>query len=229
MPDLQSWVVDVESRLRNLGKREKHGPGYVGTDLEFWSVSTPNFRALIRQIADDLPQSWEVCADALWQRPIYDVRILAILLAANHAGQFRKTHWNLLAGWMKDASGWAMVDTLCCEALAPLLKNYPELADKTGTWPRSRNLWMRRASLVAFCVPVRHGELSERAFNHAAALLEDRDPMVVKAESWLLRSATKHFKSEVESFLRSHESEMAPLILREVRTKMATGRKTNKK
>jgi 3-methyladenine DNA glycosylase AlkD len=229
MPTAESWVDDVEKRLRKMGKRAHHGPSYVGTDLEFWSVSTPNFRAMTKDLAAELPQSWEICADALWQRPVYDMRILAILLAAHHSKQFQKSHWTLLTGWLKESAGWAMVDTLCCEALAPLLEKYPELADKTGSWPRSKNLWVRRASLVAFCVPLRHGQSSERAFDHSAQLLADRDPMIVKAESWILRSAIKHFRPDVENFLTEHDAELAPMIMREVRRKLDTGRKNIKK
>jgi 3-methyladenine DNA glycosylase AlkD len=225
---LSPWVAAVESRLKALGKRAHHGPSYVGTTLDFWSVTIPNIRRLVRDLAADLPAPWDDCAQALWERPVYDLRILAILLAAHHHPSYQKKHWTLLTGWLQESEGWAMVDTLCCDALAPMLITYPDLAAKTRSWPRSKNLWVRRASLVIFCVPVGKGQFAEQALDHAAQLLADRDPMIVKAESWILRTALKHFRTDVDAFLTAHESACAPLILREVRTKLTTGRKTNR-
>jgi 3-methyladenine DNA glycosylase AlkD len=193
--------------------------------LEFLCVSTPNLRRITAELDESLPTDWETAADRLWQRPLYEMRILALLLASRHQRDFRSSHWTLFTRWLKDAAGWAMVDVLCCEVLAPLLIAHPALVAKTDPWPRSKNLWVRRASLVAFCVPLRQGLYADPAFEHAVALLADRDSMVTKAESWVLRAAIKHFRPRVEAFLEEHDDELAALARREVRTKLITGRK----
>ena len=54
-------------------------------------------------------------------------------------------------------------------------------------------------------------------------LLSDRDDMVVKAMSWVLRELSKPHPDVVRGFLRTHETELAARVLREVRNKLDTG------
>jgi 3-methyladenine DNA glycosylase AlkD len=64
-----------------------------------------------------------------------------------------------------------------------------------------------------------------RTLRVCAALVDDRDDMVVKALSWALRELSKRDPQSVARFLREHESNLAPRVRREVRTKLETGRK----
>jgi 3-methyladenine DNA glycosylase AlkD len=50
--------------------------------------------------------------------------------------------------------------------------------------------------------------------------------MVVKALSWALRSLIAWDRKAVAKFLAEHDSDLAPRVKREVRTKLRTGRKS---
>jgi 3-methyladenine DNA glycosylase AlkD len=50
--------------------------------------------------------------------------------------------------------------------------------------------------------------------------------MVVKAISWALREAAKRDAAAVKQFISKHEDRLAPRVLREVRSKLLTGRKS---
>lgn len=226
---LPEWQARIQRRLRLLAgrrQRSQHGADYVGTSLTFLGLRTDDLRSLTRQIEAELPAAWEASCAALWDSPLFESRVLAILLAERHRREFRKAHWTLFTGWLREVEGWAMVDAVSDTLLAPLLVQFPELTAKTEPWLRSRSVWLRRAALVAYCTPVRHGQLADTAFAHAGTLLADRDPVIVKALSWVLRAATVSDAPRVRAFLQRHAAEMAPLAAREVRTKLETGTKS---
>lgn len=56
-------------------------------------------------------------------------------------------------------------------------------------------------------------------------LVDDGDPMVVKALSWALRALAVRDAAAVRAFLEQHRARLAALVLREVRHKLETGRK----
>jgi hypothetical protein len=96
-------------------------------------------------------------------------------------------------------------------------------------WARRADRWWRRAALVA-SVPLNtrsqggRGD-TPRTLAVCEMLVEDRDDLVVKALSWALRALVAHDPHAVEAFLASHEAVLAARVKREVRAKLATGRK----
>jgi 3-methyladenine DNA glycosylase AlkD len=58
--------------------------------------------------------------------------------------------------------------------------------------------------------------------------MTDRDDMVVKAVSWALRELAKKEPKAVEAFVKKHNKQLAPRVLREVRNKLTTGLKNPK-
>lgn len=228
---LHKWTASVERQLRALSNSNlpPGGAAYLGTDQEFLNVRAPDLRKLARELCDDLPADWRTCALALWERHIFDVRNLAVEIAVRHRKDFQKSDWNRFKPWLDESVGWAMIDRLTTDLYADLLDCFPDYADKCLVWAKSGNLWLRRASLAVFCRPARKGQFVEHAFVNLERLAADSDPMIYKAVSWLLRNLTKTHRSLVEAFLRDHESVLAKLVLREVRTKLETGKKNPKR
>lgn len=96
-------------------------------------------------------------------------------------------------------------------------------------WARSPDSWWRRAALVctvALNSKARRGTGdTPRTLAVCKLLLTDRDDMVVKAMSWALRELIPHYREALEAFVARHENELAARVVREVRTKLATGLK----
>jgi 3-methyladenine DNA glycosylase AlkD len=228
---LNLWTREVEKRVRRLGRAEKPpgGAAYVGTNLEFLNARMPDLRRLARELDHNLPDDWRLCAHVLWDFEIFEMRNLAIELAVCRRKSFIKSDWRLFKLWLDDSVGWAMIDHLTCDPFADLLELYPNLADKTRAWSKSRSVWLRRASLAAFCRPALKGKFIEISFVNLTRLAADHDPMVFKAVSWLLRNFIKTNRCQVESFLHDHEAVLAKQVLREVRTKLLTGKKNPKR
>lgn len=129
-------------------------------------------------------------------------------------------------------SSWGEVDTFA--GVAGRAWRERQISDHTVSgWARSSNRWWRRAALVS-TVPLNvkaqggRGDAS-RTLGVCRVLVEDRDPMVVKALSWALRALAVRDPDAVRSFLERNESRLARLVVREVRNKLETGRKAGRR
>jgi 3-methyladenine DNA glycosylase AlkD len=96
-------------------------------------------------------------------------------------------------------------------------------------WARSEDRWWRRAALVStVALNVRsHGGQGDvpRTLAVCRLLVDDHDDMVVKALSWALRELVVHDAEVVHGFIEDYEEQLAARVKREVRNKLATGRK----
>jgi 3-methyladenine DNA glycosylase AlkD len=95
----------------------------------------------------------------------------------------------------------------------------------------SANVSRRRAALVLLTGPVAKRDdarLEQLAFDVIDRLAADRDPLITKAVSWLLRSLTKLHADAVADHLDANEARLAPIAVRETRTKLRTGTKSGR-
>lgn len=176
-------------------------------DLQFFNVGTARVRALARRIVSEHP-AWSVdnamaFADALIADPVLEVKGLAVEVVARYRKAFRPT---LLASWKQwlaqnHSANWATTDGICGSLIGPLLLQYPALASKMRAWSRSRNLWVRRASVVSLIPLARRAEQLDLVYENAQRLQPDREDLIHKAVGWTLREAGKADLRRLERFL----------------------------
>ncbi len=120
---------------------------------------------------------------------------------------------------------WSSADIYARFILGPAWKT-GILSDKhIDQWIFSENLWQRRAAVVSTIFL--GGDLN-RMFYYTKLLLDDHEDLIIKALSWVLRSALQYDREAVIQFLEEHEARLAARVKREVRNKLATGLKTPK-
>lgn len=98
--------------------------------------------------------------------------------------------------------------------IAPLLKEYSQLAPNLLKWSRSKNLWVRRASAAALVSLARKGEHLDLAYQVAEHLFPDKEDLIHKATGWLLREAGKTDSVRLEKFLLQHGQQIPRTALR---------------
>jgi 3-methyladenine DNA glycosylase AlkD len=99
-------------------------------------------------------------------------------------------------------------------------------------WARSEDRFRRRAALactVALNTKARggHGD-APRTLAICDMLLSDRDDLVVKAMSWALRELAARCPYETVHYRDQHETELARRVVREVRNKLTTGKRSGR-
>jgi 3-methyladenine DNA glycosylase AlkD len=214
LPAAAEWVREIRARLAGLPRR-----------------NTPSVRQLRREYSRRLREAPAhlvlAVAERLYRKPGAE-QFFAFELLQHHdaSRKLGKTKLETLGSKM---DSWSAVDTFSIYLAGPTWQ-----AGRVGngvilSWAKSRNRWWRRAALVS-TVPLNsksHGGSGDarRTLRVCRLLESDRDPMVVKALSWALRVLAKIDPKAVSSFLRERGDRLAPLVRREVRNKLATGRK----
>jgi 3-methyladenine DNA glycosylase AlkD len=124
---------------------------------------------------------------------------------------------------------WPAVDCFACYLAGPAWRQRQIGDSVVRRWSRSRNRWWRRAALVA-TVPLNNktrggfGDAT-RTLDICRLLMDDRDPIVVKAMSWALRELAKRDPRSVREFLEKQRGNLASQVVREVQNKLTTGLK----
>ena len=133
--------------------------------------------------------------------------------------------------WLDHLVGWAEVDSLCQSIFGPedLLGDWPAWSGFIRRLSKDPNINKRRAALVLLCRSTRTSpdpRLGDLAFETIEALKGEREIILTKAVSWLLRSMLEHHPADVAAYLDDQGPTLPAIAVRETRLKLATGRKT---
>jgi 3-methyladenine DNA glycosylase AlkD len=133
--------------------------------------------------------------------------------------------------WLDHTEGWAAVDALCYGNISA-----DELIDNLAQWKtliirlaRSVNPNKRRAAIVLLTKPVKQSadpRLCELAFELIDITRGEKDILITKAVSWLLRNLTRHHAPAVRRYLDLHKDHLPAIALRETTNKLKHGTKS---
>ena len=136
----------------------------------------------------------------------------------------------LLNEWLDKVEGWAEVDSICQSNFTPdeMFTQWLRWRDVIKDFSSDENIHKQRASLVLLTKPVRESndaKLMKLAFKNIDRLKQEKDILITKAISWLLREMIKNFRSEVKDYLEKNEDSLPRIAVREVTNKLKTGKK----
>ena len=134
--------------------------------------------------------------------------------------------------WLNYTCGWAENDILCQSNFTSeiILNNWKEWKNILKEFNKSTNINKRRASLVLLTKSLRQSNdpcLSQIAFENIENLKQEKDILITKAVSWLLRSLITFHKKEVLDYLNKNKETLPKIAYREALSKALTGRKYN--
>ena len=237
MQDATMLFEDVTTQLHTLPSSNPDQAfirRYLGTPREVLGVRADDLRKLAKEVAkanqawDDA--AWMALLDALYAGDLFEQRSLAGLLLGVLHPLRRRLDLAHLRGWLAQQAGWAEVDTTCQSAWTDkeVLARWKDWGPFLDELSQAGNISLRRASLVLLVTPLRHNaepRLTQRALANVQRLQGERDRMITKAVSWVLRSMVAEQPETVRHYLDKHAGELQATVLREVRKKLETGRK----
>lgn len=132
--------------------------------------------------------------------------------------------------WLNQLEGWAEVDAVCTGdfTITQLPSDWPRWKRLLNRLSKDPNINKRRASLVLFCSPVsriKDDRLAEMAFKNLERLKSEKDVLITKAISWLLRSMIRHYRESVSAYISQNQETLPRIAVRETLAKLKTGRK----
>jgi 3-methyladenine DNA glycosylase AlkD len=197
-------------------------------------VRTPDARRLAREWrssnTEAAPDEILALVESLWSGESRDERGIGLEILYLHppiiAGLSREWYDDR----RPDIDNWGVCDFVATRLLGPWVLADPDsrlsyLGDLVG----DPHLYSRRLGLVA-SVPLNRagGGFGPWTLRQVDRLLDDREPLITKAVSWVLREMTRHQAREVERYVESRGDRLAPLARREVLNKLRTGRKNGR-
>lgn len=184
-------------------------------------VGTPRVREILADAYERVRGAWtlrdavtftELCV----KRREMEIRGVGIALLGKFAPVYEACLVHRVQRWL--ASGyldnWASVDSMAGNVVSPLLERFPGILAELTAGASSRNLWVRRMSIVPLVPFARRGRYLDEAYRVVGSLLGDREDLMHKAMGWLLREAGKTDPARLERFLLHHGAAVPRTTLR---------------
>ncbi len=222
--------------IKKVKPRRPIPPRVLGTTHSLYSLNNPQKRKIVgawwknhRRVP---VKEFISLLDSLYRGKSYDEKTIAGMLLETSRFQ-TEIKPQKIGEWLDFLQGWAEVDTTCQSSFEAkdLLGQWPAWQKLIGNLVKDENINKRRASLVLLVKPVRSGgdkRLAELAFINIDLLKREKEVLITKAISWLLRSLIKHHKKAAADYLRKNQGKLPGIAVRETQIKLATGRKTKR-
>jgi 3-methyladenine DNA glycosylase AlkD len=228
-------LLSVERQLARAGSAERRrvATWYFPTALRVHGTPVAELRRIARDLARSVSDSpgKEVVAMtvALARRGSFEARAVAYEVLAMHRSAAEALTLRDVEQLGRGMDNWGVVDAYSVLVSGPAWRRGLVSDGAIAKWSRSKDRWWRRAALastVALNMRSRGGEGDvPRTLAVCTRLAADHDDMVEKALSWALRAAIQHDRAAVAGFLDTHDGVLGRRVVREVSTKLRTGKK----
>lgn len=215
--------LDAALRAAGTAERAAQEKRYLKSDLRHYGASMPVIHRLTRALSDAHPEltreGLRALVEALWEPEVHELRMAAVELMTLRSGLLEPAPdlaW--LEPFLRTARTWALVDPLAAEVVGPLADRASDGARaRLDRWASDDDVWMRRAVLLRFLLPLRRGERTAFATfaAYADGMLEEKEVVIRKAIGWVLRDYGKREPDEVAAWLEPRLARAAGLTFRE--------------
>jgi 3-methyladenine DNA glycosylase AlkD len=214
-------VDRVEDELRRLGtaKRASGSKKYLKSELDFLGATVGDTRrvvgALSKERADLSRGALIELARALWNPPVFELRLAAVLLLQKRVDQLGAGDLEVVEELIRDSKAWALVDPLAVDVAGPILLSHPAAGDTIERWAHDPDFWVRRSALLAHLKGLRKGAELEPFGGYADEMLEEKEFFIRKAIGWVLREAGKRRPQDVATWLGPRTHRASGITMRE--------------
>lgn len=205
---------------------------YLGTTHKVYNVTVPDLRKIAlswsREHRDMPCNKLTTLVDQLFRGTSREEKVIASMILWRFPKHLETLSFHQVDRWLEKLSGWEEVDSFCDELAAWLLADPKKRLSYLSNWAKSKQIEKQRASLVILCCAVRlsdEKELADLSFDLINQLKHEKDVMITKAISWLLRSLLKHHQPRVVAFLERNRTSLPAIAVRETTKKLETGTK----
>jgi len=164
----------------------------------------------------------------LWSRPVFERRMMAVLLLEAFEPLLRPADMKLLERLIRESKTWAFVDELAVAIVGPLVARSSELLRVLDRWAMADDFWLRRCAMLALLRPLRRGEGDFARFaRYAEAMLDEREFFIRKAIGWVLRETAKKRPDLVYQWLLPRCAIVSGVTVREAVKYLSTRQRAN--
>ncbi|HEY1928960.1 MAG TPA: DNA alkylation repair protein [Caulobacteraceae bacterium] len=236
-PEHARLLAEIRALAPSPREEPPQRDSYGGSGHPFYRVGVPERRAIAkawvaRRRGRD-PSETLAVIDSLFAGDSHEEKTLPGFILALDRVAHRRVRPADLDRWLGELNGWAEIDCLCqsvftAEDMAADWPAWKALIDRLAA---DKNINKRRAALVLLNAPVRGSDdpcFRDLALQVIDTLKAERDILITKAVSWLLRTTTSRHRAAVEDYLAREADHLPKIAVRETRIKLATGTKSGR-
>ena len=161
---------------------------FVPDAVKIYGVRNP----MLNEMAKKYEEGGFELVKELWASGAFEEKLLAAKMLRLICKKDPVLSIQLVTGFSKDISDWAVCDTLGMQSLKPIAKlKQKEIFDLSHKLIRSKNLWERRLSLVIIEVYTKDRSLQPEIKKRIKMLENDKEYYVKKAVEWIKRNLLK--------------------------------------
>ncbi|GAB4516801.1 MAG: hypothetical protein OHK0046_22730 [Anaerolineae bacterium] len=206
---------------------------YTGADHTHYDVAVPTLRAFVKAWADDHKTltyaEWESLLTHLYNGTSVEEKLLGGLMLAQYGKYRAQLPFDVFESWLGQLEGWQEVDGTCQSIFTAkeMAARWPEWESFLRRLARDANIHKRRASLVLLIKPLRGNDprFLTLMLDQVTVLQSERDKLITKAISWVLREAVRQHGPTVQQYIEAHQATLPASVVREVTRKLETGKK----
>ena len=232
-PHHQAILSQIQATEPGRGQTSQR-PEHLGTGRRWYGLKNEQRRRILLDFYaahKDLGfGDWLALLDALYHGESYEERCAPQTLFRKYPRFRRRLPLERLDAWLGCLNGWAEVDSSCQTVFSAqdLLADWAGWSALLESLAGDANVNKRRAALVLLTAPISQSDdprLLELSLRLIDQLKAEKDKLITKAISWLLRKGIKLHRHAIAAYLDANADALPAIALRETRKKLATGKK----
>lgn len=222
--DVKNLVAVARQRLR-AASNAKAAPAmaaYMKTTDPFFGVKRPDRAVIEKELTKHFHATtradFERAANALWKGgKEREWRYVALAYARKHPEHLVLASLPLFERWIREGQWWDTVDEIAANLVgAVYARDAAHVEPILKKWIDDPNMWIRRTAILSQLR--RKKDTNEKLlFAWCLRRSHEKEFFVRKAIGWALRQYSYTAPKAVERFIAAHETELAPLSVREGR------------
>lgn len=234
---MNKYIQYIQTELQKAPKRidpDFNPERYIGTKHKYLGISTLPKREIAKRFLINFPditsEDFFETIDSLFKGESFEEKTLAAEILVLYKKYFSELTPKHFKNWLSELEGWCEIDTLCQSTFGPnfFLTDWDKWEKMFETFSKSKKIQHRRASIVLLCKSIRESDdvrFRDTAIKNVEILKSEKDILITKAISWVLREMTKHHKEFIHEYIDTNESSLPKIAVRETRRKLLTGKK----
>ncbi len=224
-------IITALEQEAGTANRAQSTDSYTGSTHYFYGVPVPKRRLIIKEVLKGLDAAALLAlCEALFVGRSHEEKTMGAMVLSYRKDVRSLVDFPTLDHWLGQLVGWAEIDAFCyntftADELLANLKNWKQFICSLA---HDTNINKRRAALVLLthpCAKSTDERLHALAFKLVLQLAPEKDILITKAISWLLRSQIDTNKSAVADYLAKCEAVLPKIAVRETKRKLVTGKK----
>ena len=210
---------------------------YLGNEHPRYPIDAPTLRIIAKEWMKDhramSAKEFSAMLTSLAEGKSGTEKVMVGILLDNATKDQKQFDPKLFDRWLDHLVGWAEVDSVCTGkyCISEIPDNIPVWKKILTGFSKSKNINKRRASIVFLCSPLAQNtdpRLAEIAFDNIDRLKTEKEIIITRAISWVLRSMIKHHRKALELYMKKNEKTLPAIAVRETKIKLSTGTKSGK-